>query len=302
MTALKTLMVCLDLTEMDDLLIRYAAYFSQAIPDVDRILFFHNIRFDYPESAGELLSGIDRPLHDVLTDIVKEQVSEHMHMREADTPFEVIITEDDSTPRAMAHTSSDEGADLIILGKKVTYKGSGLVAEMLYNIPEFAASILLVPETAYHQINDILVPTDFSKASRTALAFGHYLQRQFDASLECQHVYNIPAHYFPYIKVEDMQDRMEQEARDDWRRFVRNLPENERDVSCTFTFSRDDSVSEAIYNYALQEKKDFVIVNSKGRGGLASFLIGSVALRLIQLDSHLPLLVTNNRGKRKGSR
>jgi hypothetical protein len=253
MKALKTLMICLDLTEMDDILIRYAVYFSQAIPDVARVLFFHNIRFDYPESAGELLSGIDKPLQEVLSDIVEEQVSEHMHMRKADIPFELFITENDSTARAMAHTSAQQDVDLIILGKKVTYKGSGLVAEMLYNIPEFAASILLVPETAYHQINDILVPTDFSKASKAALAFGRYLQRQFQASLECQHVYNIPAHYFPYIKVEDMQDRMEKEARDDWRRFVRNLPENERDVSCTFTFSRDDSVSEAIYDYALQE-------------------------------------------------
>ncbi len=300
MKALKTLMICLDLTEMDDILIRYAVYFSQAIPDVARVLFFHNIRFDYPESAGELLSGIDKPLQEVLSDIVEEQVSEHMHMRKADIPFELFITENDSTARAMAHTSAQQDVDLIILGKKVTYKGSGLVAEMLYNIPEFAASILLVPETAYHQINDILVPTDFSKASKTALAFGRYLQRQFQASLECQHVYNIPAHYFPYIKVEDMQDRMEKEARADWRKFAKSLPEAERDVACQFTFSRGDSISEAIYSYALQEKKDLVVVNSKGRGGLASFLIGNVALRLIQLDAHLPLLVTNDRGKRKG--
>jgi nucleotide-binding universal stress UspA family protein len=85
---------------------------------------------------------------------------------------------------------------------------------------------------------------------------------------------------------------MKKEAEEEWEEFAASIPEiRQHDLQCAFTFSRGNNVSQTIYNYALRQKKDLILISTKGKGALTSFVIGSVANRLLQHDLHVPLLV-----------
>jgi nucleotide-binding universal stress UspA family protein len=286
-------MVCLDLTEMDDILIPYSANFSQAFSDIQKVVFVHNIRFDYPEQGDMIRDELDAPLATIVDEMLSEKIDSRFRLLNPEVETEVIITEDDTTAHGLVEVLDEVSADLVILGKKINYQGSGLVSEMLFRVPGFRSSMLLVPETAYYHIRDILVAIDFSKGSGVALALGSYLEKQVESTLSCLHIYDIPNHYFPYIPLDGLQDRMKENVKKEWDKYKKKLDPSLRDLPCAFVFSNSNSVAQAIYNYAIREKKDLIIVNSKGRGELTAYLIGSVALRLVNMDTHIPVWVTH---------
>ena len=292
MKELTKMMVCLDLTEMDDKLISYSFFLAQTFKTVQKVYFVHNIKFDFPDVAQEIFNDLEQPLGEIISDDIIEKVGEYLNATSQYVEYEVILTEDSSTPAALAKIAKQNEVQLLITGRKISYPGSGQVAEKLLRIPNFKANLLLVPETAFHQITQILVPTDFSKASKKAIEFGGALQQITSANLQCQHVFNIPTHYFPYIPVDNLVQKLSTNAQKQWQAFSKTLHLlGTEEIKCELIFSERKNIAQAIYDHAIHQQKDLVVISAKGKGSITSFLIGSVAIRLIQMDMHIPLLV-----------
>lgn len=291
MNPIKTLIVGLDLSEMDDLLIHYASYVKQFLPDINTVVFVHNIKFDYPELAKELLQSLDKPLGEELSEAFLEKVDQHFKLDKGEV--EVVIEEQESTAQALADVAQQYDAPLLLAGKKISYPGSGRMVETLLRLQDFEGALLLLPETAYHQIQQILVPTDFSQASIKAIKQGAYFRKRSGASLQCQHVFSVPAHYFPYIVIDNVEEKLQKKAEKEWKPFSKKLTTEHgvSEIACALTFSGSKNIAQTIYDFALREKKDLIVISTKGRGVLSPLLIGSVAIRLIQLNMHVPLMV-----------
>ena len=294
MKALKNVMVCLDLTEMDELLIRYVSFFSKLMSNhVENVYFVHNIRFDYPDEANDILENLDQPLEELIRDSIVEKIDAAFDKKAATSNTEIIIKTENSTPQMLAKVAAEKNVNLTVTGKKNAYRGSGLVAEKLLGLSDFKSALLLVPEVARYTIQNLLVPTDFSKSSWRSLESGIFLQKELKAELSCMHVFSIPQHYFPYIPVEDMEARMREEAEKEWKKFDRELQKLDlQNIPCDFVLGRDRSTADSIYSHALRTGKDIILISSKGKGALTSFLVGSVAIRLIQHELQIPLLIT----------
>jgi len=294
MRSVNNIMVCLDLTEMDEILIRYASFFSKKMKGhIENVYFVHNIRFDYPDEANEIIENLDRPLEDLIRETIAEKVNDHFDESAADSKTEVLVEEHHSTPHVLAKLAKEHQIHLVITGKKNAYRGSGLVAEKLLGLSDFKIPLLLVPEIAHHSMQNLLVPTDFSKSSWRSLETGIFLQKESNAKLSCVHVFSVPQHYFPYIPVKDMEASMREEAEREWKKFDKELKKIDlHDIKCHFVSGGDKSTADAIYNHALRQSNDLIIISNKGRGALTSFIIGSVAIRMIQHDLHIPLMVT----------
>ncbi len=288
MQVIKTALICLDLTEMDDILIQYADFLSDYIKDIDRVIFAHNIKFDYPDSAQAIINELDKPLKDLIREVLEEKINPVFSYESNTVSYDIVIEESESTPRALAEIAKSNKVDLTITGKKISYKGSGLVSEKLLQIVDFKSSLLMVPETAYHQIKNIVTPTDFSRFSKAAIERGIYLQKQTQAKHSCLHVLNIPAHFFPYIPVNDMKSKMRSDADKVWKKLIKGIDDS---PECRIIFGEGESTADAIYSYALRHNKDLIVISAKGKGAFTSFTIGSVANRLIQKDLFIPLMI-----------
>lgn len=285
-------MIALDLTGMDQVMMRYARFLAGTLPDIEHVIFHHNIRFDYPDEAESLMEELDRPLSDLIGEEVEEQIQEHFfHKGHDSVDWELVITQDNATAQEITRLVNSQQVDLVLVGKKLSYSGSGLIAEKLLRQQAFKTDLMALPETAPHRLGRVLVPTDFSTASKRALITAQCIATATDGALSCQHVYTIPMHYFPFIPVQGFRKSMEEEAEELYRKFRNNLPGELREVTCTFTYSEDRSIAQAVYDFAIQENKDLVVLGSKGRSNIPAMLLGSTAIQLLKFEFHIPVLI-----------
>jgi nucleotide-binding universal stress UspA family protein len=295
MVAYKSILFGLDLTDMDQVMLRYARFLCEALPGVEEVYFQHNIRFDYPEEAESLLEELERPLSELIGEEIEENIDTHFLQQDGgampDVNWEVIVTEGSSTAQEVVKTANAQGAALIVVGKKLSYQGSGQVAEKVLRQASLKSDLLAVPETAPHRMERIVVPIDFSQASRRALLAGKRIEDAVGGVLTSQHVYTIPMHYFPFIPVQGFRKSMKEEAEDQYKRFRRGLPEPLQDVSCVFTYSEDRTTAQAVYDFAIQKSKDLVVIGSKGRSNIPAILLGSTAIQLLNFEFHIPVLI-----------
>jgi len=287
----QNLLVGLDLTEMDGALLRYARFLVQDLPKIKKVYFFHNIRFDYPEEAEDLLNELERPLPELIKEEVQERVEDHFSPDDFEQDLEILVESHHATAEQVTKTVKEKGIQLSLFGKKLSYQGAGLVAGKLLRQSSFKSDIIVLPETAPHSLNRILVPVDFSSASSKALSAARYVAQETGAEVSCQHVYTVPSHYFPFIPVQGFRKSMEEEALESYKKFRKGLPEALRDIHCEFTYARNRTTAESIYDHAINRKKDLIVIGSHGRSALPTVLLGSTATQILQFEFHVPVLV-----------
>jgi nucleotide-binding universal stress UspA family protein len=288
---MRKILVGLDLTEMDAILIEYAAFLGYAFDSIEEVIFFHNIKFDYPDEAAAIVDRLEKPLIEVVREELNGRIASHFEQKDHKITTRLIVEEKDATAGAVARTSRVEGVDLILLGKKDTYIGSGILIDRLLNINELKTPVLLTPEYAFHRISKILVPVDFSENARSALHAAQRWRESLPAELSCLHVYTIPIHFFPYIPMDDMHEAMERDAEKSYRKFVQKI---EPKPEGAFLPARDRGIAQAIQDYAVRHNHDLVVVGAKGTSALASLFVGSVTQRLLKLKMHIPVLVVKH--------
>lgn len=280
----KKIMVCLDLTEVDEYLLQYLAYWGNIVPGTREVVLFHNIKHAFPEEMEDLMTKLEKPLRSYIQEAIEEGVKKYLP--EFEPEIKIEISEEDSTAHAIAESARKNKTDLVILGKKIQYRGSGIVPSKLLRLSE--SSLLFVPETAFHSMRSILVPVDFSGSSMDALKTGIHLKVAADAKIQCQHVYHIPARYFPYVRMNNLDRDMVEQAQRRFEKFVKKAGwKGEEKISCAYTNESDRSIPQSIYSFATRNKCDLIVIGHRGQ----TMFVGSVAIGLANLDMHIPLMI-----------
>ncbi len=293
MKQFKKVLVALDLTEMDQLLIRYVVFLCNLFDKVEEVIFYHNIKFDYPEEAEEILKKLEKPLPKLVEEEIDEKATTHFRDHHPQVKVHIRITSDSSTPQALTDAVNEENAGLIVVGKKNSYQGAGIVTERLLRFGEHDADLIIVPDTVYPSIHNILVPIDFSAESKKSLGRALALAERTEAELSCQHVIRIPARFFPYIPLQDVSATMKKSAEKSYLRFLKSFANNDKlpEIPCAYTSTKGRTIAQTIYHYALAQSKDLIVMSSRGKGKIPGFLVGSVTLRLAKEPIHVPLLI-----------
>jgi len=275
----KRVLVALDMTYMDSVLIRYLAFLKDTI-DVDHIIFYHNIWFDTPDNGAELLSKLDRPLEDILKEKIRTQIIEHID----ENDFSITITQSEDSAKEIKKTQKSEQIDLTVFGKKVSVNDTGyLIERVLYNNTD--SNILVVPETAFYRLEKVLVPLDFSRKSSKALIKSLSLAKKSNVEISCLHVYAISNIYFPYLPIKDLKDNTQKKVSSEWERYKKKYLQDVPIPEITFSFNADLPVSRVIYEHALNAETDMIALPAD------SSVINSTLISLLKMDMHLPLLV-----------
>ena len=133
-------------------------------------------------------------------------------------------------------------------------------------------------------LKNILVATDFSEPSNTALAYGRDLARQYGAAL---HVLNVEDDITTRYSL-DMSPMYLPEVQKDIEKAaqlrVDNLLTDEDRTQLNARTAIRVSIAPAIeiVDYAREHTIDLIIVGTHGRGAVAHLLMGSVAERVVR--------------------
>jgi nucleotide-binding universal stress UspA family protein len=130
----------------------------------------------------------------------------------------------------------------------------------------------------------ILVPTDFSERSRSALQFAVGLARLSGAQIDLLHVVPSPGRVataidaYAGLPLPATPEPVLQDARERLDDFLASIDHLGVTVHCRVE-SGDPAAS--ICTLAAEQPDDLIVVGTHGRSGLAEVLLGSVAKKLI---------------------
>ena len=146
---------------------------------------------------------------------------------------------------------------------------------------------------------NVLVGTDFSDCSQTALEHGRGLAAQFNVSLHVLHVVTEPLHevwacYAPGAGFLESVERLELEAR---KRMEPLTQSAELGTDRVIIATAWGEPSEQILKYARTHRIDLIVCGTHGRRGWDHMVMGSVAERVVRFAPCPVLTVTASVGE-----
>jgi nucleotide-binding universal stress UspA family protein len=234
-----------------------------------------SLRMGFPTvPAQKLLEEAVSHTHDQLTDLAAR--SEYASVRiEVDThqgkPFVELIT-----------TCRHWHADLIVVGAPTHDLDRFLGSTTERVVRKASTPVLVAKQPLAIGPKTILVPTDFSPASKPAAEEALTLVRGFGGRIIFVHVLDLSyiypvgfggeAYVPPPLTVQDFEL--------DWQAFLSDLPLGGGLVWEKQT--REGHAAQTITEIAAEVEADLVVIGTHGRTGLAHILLGSVAERVIR--------------------
>ena len=299
MYPIKKVLVGLDQSEMDPTLIRFANFIAKSSPTTD-ICFVNVIRDlnvpdeikkKFPELAGS--ASIEK------TEYLRSIVQEHL-----DPTLNVnlkFITKQGQAAKKILKVSREEEIDMVVIGRKRTLKGSGVLSQRLARRVE--CSLLIVPESSEPQLKKVLVPSDFSEYSIIAMeeAVAISARRDFKVDIICQNVYTVPGGYhYTGKSYEEFALIMEKNAKENYKKFIKKVDTKGVKIKPVYSLDSDDDPVEDIFQMTKETKADSLIIGAKGRSTATALFLGSMAERLIQKNFEVPVLIVRYKGKNPG--
>jgi nucleotide-binding universal stress UspA family protein len=147
------------------------------------------------------------------------------------------------------------------------------------------------------QINQILVPTDFSENAEHAVDYAIALAKECSAKLHLLHTPVVPAYllmdlsYSPGPEAVTRILNDAQEALDRQSKTIRNAGVDH------YSVIREGTVHEVVRDYANEHEVDLIILGTHGRSGVAKLMYGSVTERVLK-TAHTPIIVVPPKGGR----
>ena len=136
-------------------------------------------------------------------------------------------------------------------------------------------------------LQEILVPTDFSPPSEPALDAAIELTRKkFEASIVLMHAYQIPVYPYPVAPPCDLSLYVEEAASKQLESVAAKPREHGVGV---LTVLRPGAAWEQILRTSKEQRADLIVLGSRGLHGLPRVLLGSTAERVVR-HSPVPVL------------
>lgn len=299
MYQLNHVLVTLDLSDMDDSLIRYANFLVDKIKP-DSITFLHVLRpYEISKELIEAFPHLDEPIADIIQKGLKEKIDE-LFTPQNDLETTVKVQEGYPTETIVKFTQKNN-ITLTLMGKKMGYEGRGsIVRKVLGIIP---SSVMLVSETAHRKIENILVRMDFSKMSEMALKMALRMKELTGSEVSCHHVHKLPLNYFPQSRPEEdkrLQQHVEKHSKKEFQKFMKRFKYDAEEIPFSYSLDVENEEAHLLYNRALTIGADMILIGSKIKSELADIIIDSTSEKLASPDKNIPVFIVKDRKQTMG--
>lgn len=282
------MMVCLDLTDMDENLIKYSSLIANTF-EINAVYFYHvTTSFELPEDLQDKYPDLIAPVDEMLEKEVEYNVKQFFKCPEG-CDIKIHVEAGGITDEILKE-SKVKVIDLMLVGRKDKLTGSGLNSRKVAKAT--GASVIFVPENPPLELKQVLVSIDYSDHSKMAFEIGIDIQKRSGAKLLSNNVYRVPVGYHKSGKTYDeFAEIMLENTKRDCDRFFRKMDLNGVDYDHTYALDDDPHPADKIYKTGKEMGVDMIILGSKGRTSAAAFLIGSVAEKLVMENNDIPLLL-----------
>lgn len=291
---LNTLLVCLDLTEIDQHLIQYASFLSEAL-QTERVIFLHVIQaYDLPDKKGKKHPDLESTLSQTIRKEITSAVSERFRKG---TKTEVITRiEDEDASEVVIDFTRKEEVDLTLIGHKFGEDRAGRYGQKIAT--QVQSDLMFVPESPEFSVEKILCAIDFSRESERAFRRALDIQRLTGAGFTCYYIYDTSKSYFPATTLRSS-STLEKNMQKKFRKFLRKFDLTPDQVSCQFELNDQiQGHAERITRQAEEEESNLLIIGTRGQTSRVTSLLGNVTENIRRMDMEMPVMIMKNLKKK----
>lgn len=280
---LETIVIGVDFSEAADAAAQWTArYFA---PDGD-VRLVHVLDTDHPPRflAGRyppperVLEGLRESVEKRLGDLAATLVSREGASRTVKTEMR-----SGRAPDGLVEAACAASADLIAIGEHGQRPGIwrilGSTAERLVRVSP--VPVLLARLMVRSKPSRILVPIDDSETATTALSWGLFLARRFGADVTVLHVLSLTLlSHLHLVAPPSKAGRVEHEVEESARNWIRGLLDalgGSAEISIAYGEPRYE-----IFAAAKRLDAELIVVGSRGSGGVARTVLGSIATAVLR--------------------
>lgn len=289
-------MIGLDLTKMDEIIIQKVAYISQ-IMGFKKLYLVHvakdltlseEIRKSYPD----LLAPMDESIHAEIKKLLKNE-----NALDSSIETEIIVLEG-SPLETFLRTAKIKDVDLIIMGRKFEIPGSGSLSKTMAQ--KAPCSVLFFTEIGPIAAPEkLMIPLDFSEHTNLAINLAQNLKNELETEIIGLHIYEVPTGYYKTGKsYDEFAKIMEENAKKEYEKFLKK--HNYSPFECLYVLKKDVNVGRLIIQKAREIDANLILMGSRGRTDSAAMLIGSTAEKVIALNNEIPMIIFKNKGETMG--
>lgn len=283
MNRIKNILVALDLSKLDDVLIEYASFIAERLK-AEKVFFVHNIKkYEISELFQENLKDLN--LDEIIGDELNEKVEEKF---KSGAKWEVLISEDPYSESLLKYVADKYAVQLAIVGNKNHVKGTGVVSSKLLRL--LRCDILSVPQNVKHQIATVWAGIDFSQDSRKIFRAANELQESSPIDIKAVHIYSVPVQFSPYLSKESMKPKIEKHVWEKSEKFIKKL-DYPGTIEPLVIHGRESAIAETLSEQVNKSGADLLMVADKGGNTFSPFAVGSVTEDLFSKKLDVPLWI-----------
>jgi len=295
MNRYRKILVSLNLSDMDPVVLRYANLIAELTqPDRVELVNVVNTRHlpkdvvaEYPELVDAAVQSNSKALRELADKYLQPSPS---------CDVQVHVFSGVPAHELVRYAKSQE-TDLLLVGRDPKNDRAGTLPERLAR--EAPCSVVVVPRGSKPAIRSILVPVDFSEHSATAVERAVLFAQTADVSaVTCLHTYDIPGQYRKTgMAYEEFAEIMKKHAEEAWEKFRQKIDSD--GIELKPIIRRAAFPSQAIKDEVAQSGFDFVIMGARGRSASRNLMLGSVSQRVINATT-VPLLAVKSKRESAG--
>lgn len=304
MHPLRKILVGLDATEMDSTLIEFASFLARTY-SAENVYFVNVIKnIQLPSSVRKEFPTL---MEDAIKDrkkLLEKKVIENFDMT-LSSKVKIAVEQGPMPSKHILRLAEKYNIDAIVVGRKQNLKGSSVVTQRLAR--RATCSLLIVPEKEYSSVSKLMVATDFSKDALAAMeeaiaVASKCISEGKNAEITALHVYQVPSGYhYTGKSYEEFAHIMEENARKEYQKFLRKIDTKGIEITPMFALDKQDDIVATIYENAVQENVDCIVIGGKGKAASTAFFpIGTNTERLVSMDANIPLLIVRPKHKNAG--
>lgn len=287
--AFKRILIGLDFSLMDKTLIRYAAFLAQHTQP-EKIFFLHvDSTPKIPEEILKDFPQLGLPQDEYIMEQLNLEVNENFVNHQS---FDITTDVVQWMPiNGIMKYVTEKHIDLLVLGFKHELPGNGILTSRL--LENVNCSVLFVPEKARSKLNEVVVCTDFTMFSKSALSYAYELVgNSEDATINCLHVYGIPRHMG--VEAADLGDAIKEHAGQRYNEFISDIAPQAHLPRPLFVPMEGRPLGYNIVKAAERLNADLLVLGGRGRSWAVSYMEGSTPQMLLRTESDIPFLVIKN--------
>ncbi|MBC5773356.1 universal stress protein [Pontibacter sp. KCTC 32443] len=300
MDELKNLLVALDHTKMDEVLVCYTAFLCSLMP-IEKVHFVHVRRRQ--EIPMEVLKNLNITENTSEPEFPIEEMEQlvRLYMSSNNKVRTDVQISDGSPIKELLKLIKEKDIDLVVCGRKLRLHGSGILPHKLVHSGK--TSVVLVPEIASPELNRIVVSIDFSEYSLMTIRYILQMTKMLpELEIICLHVYEVPSGYITLGITHDLfEEQIRRFAEEKYQKLLTQIPElKERAYLKLVRKNIPEDTGEVLVLEAKRAKANLLVIGARGLSATSLFLMGSVTEKVIRYNAEIPLIIFKKKNESLG--